>query len=64
METEINNNQQYKSNDENDLELQKNAITIMIEGINIAQKKGVYSLEESSKLFSAISLFLKKNIDD
>ena len=52
-------------NDENkDIELQKNAITIMIEGINIAQKKGVYSLEESSKLFSAISLFLKKNQDD
>lgn len=64
METEINKSNQYKSNDENDIELQKNAITIMIEGINIAQKKGVYTLEESSKLFTAISLFLKKNIED
>ena len=63
QEEELNHNK-FENDDKNDIELQKNAITIMIEGINIAQKKGVYSLEESSKLFSAISLFLKKNQDD
>ena len=42
------------------LELQKKAIAKMIEGINIAQQKGAYSLEESYNLFEAISLFLKK----
>ena len=50
------------ANDESidQLDLQKKAIATMIEGINIAQQKGAYSLEESSKLFEAITLFLKK----
>ena len=46
---------------DNNIELQKKAIATMIEGINIAQQKGAFSLEESSKLFEAISLFLKKD---
>lgn len=44
----------------NNIDLQKKAIATMIEGINIAQQKGAFSLEESSKLFEAISLFLIK----
>ena len=57
-----NTNQSFNNNDSEfqDLELQKKAIANMIEGINIAQKKGAYSLEESATLFEAISLFLKK----
>ena len=56
---------EYPSLDSNEesldqLDLQKKAIATMIEGINLAQQKGAYSLEESSRLFEAITLFLKK----
>lgn len=57
MENHTDNNFEMSS----EIELQKKAITNMIEGINIAQKKGVYTLEESALLYEAISLFLKKD---
>ena len=55
------NNEYIDDSFDNNIELQKKAIATMIEGINIAQQKGAFSLEESSKLFEAISLFLKKD---
>lgn len=43
---------------------QQTAIQILVNGIVAAQKRGVYTLEESSLLFQAVSAFVKRPEDN
>lgn len=43
-----------KINNEND------ALNIMVQYLNIAQKKGCYSIDESAKIYECIKMFMKQ----
>lgn len=48
---------------ENQDNSQLTSLKILIEGIKIAQKRGVYTLEESSNLWNAIKIFIDNDSD-
>ena len=39
------------------------ALQVLVNAINIAQKRGTYSLEESAAIYAAIQSFTKKEDD-
>ena len=39
------------------------ALQLLVDGVQVAQKRGAYSLEESSLLFQAVQ-FLKKSVEE
>ena len=41
---------------------QSQALKILVEGVLLAQSKGIYTLEQSSKLLTAIKSFEKKKL--
>lgn len=48
---------------ENQDNSQLTSLKILIEGIKIAQKRGAYTLEESSNLWKAIKIFIDNDSD-
>jgi len=43
---------------ENEQQIQLNSLTILIDGIKLAQKRGAFTLEESAKIWDAIKTFI------